>query len=231
MPSRAKAKEVIEAGAVLADGMAVQKVSQLIAPDAKITIQTDLLRWVSRGALKLLGALQETEAVCVEGAVCADIGASTGGFTQVLIEHGAKRVYAVDVGQGQLAARLRTHPHIINLEQVNARSLSAEAIPEPLDIVVCDVSFISITKALPAALSLLATGGWLITLIKPQFEAGRAAIGKGGVVRDPSIHESVCAEISQWASGEMGFTIAHLLPSPITGPDGNREFLLIARKM
>ena len=222
---------MIEAGAVQADGMAVQKVSQLIAPDAKITIQSDLLRWVSRGALKLLGALQEAEAVCVEGAVCADIGASTGGFTQVLIEHGAKRVYAVDVGQGQLAPRLRTHPQIINLEQVNARSLSAEEIPEPLDIVVCDVSFISITKALPAALSLLAGGGWLITLIKPQFEAGRAAIGKGGVVRDPSVHEAVCAEISHWASGEMGLNIAHLVPSPITGPDGNKEFLLIARKM
>lgn len=230
VPSRAKAKALIEARSVSADGVVVSKVSQMLAPNSHIDIQTDLLDWVSRGALKLLAAIEAAPEMVVDGAVCADIGASTGGFVQVLLSGGAAKIYAVDVGHDQLAPRFRTHPKVINLEGVNARNLTIADIPEAIDIITCDVSFISLKKALPAVMALTSETSWLAALIKPQFEAGRAAIGKGGVVRDASIHEAVCADIRQWAEAEMGYQVASIVPSPIEGPHGNIEFLMVAKR-
>lgn len=229
-PSRAKAKALIEAGSVTADGVVVAKVSQMLALNCQIDIQTDLLDWVSRGALKLVAAFDAIPEIEVKGAICADIGASTGGFVQVLLSKDADKVYAVDVGHDQLAQRLRTHPKVVPLEGVNARTLTQNDIPEPLNIITCDVSFISLKKALPAVISLAEETSWLVALIKPQFEAGRAAIGKGGVVRDPTIHEAVCADIYNWADSEMGYDVMAIIPSPIEGPHGNIEFLMIARR-
>lgn len=230
VPSRAKAKSLIENGDVTADGVIIAKVSQMLAVHCQLVIASDLLDWVSRGALKLLAALDSVPNVPVKGAICADVGASTGGFTEVLLKKGAARVYAVDVGHDQLAPTLRGHPKIINLEGLNARALTKADMPEPPDIIVCDVSFISLKKALPPVLSLAATSSWLITLIKPQFEAGRAAIGKGGIIRDESVHEAVCRDIQSWAEAEMGYQVKAIIPSPIAGSDGNVEFLMIAHR-
>jgi 23S rRNA (cytidine1920-2'-O)/16S rRNA (cytidine1409-2'-O)-methyltransferase len=160
--------------------------------------------------------------------VALDVGASTGGFTDVLLQRGASRVYAVDVGHGQLDWRLRNDPRVVVLEKVNARRLTREHVPEPVDLIVCDVSFISLELALPAALALAAPAARLVALIKPQFEVGKGQVGKGGVVRDPALHEAVCARISRWLAEEQGWRVRGLTPSPITGPKGNREFLIAA---
>ncbi|HEY8433281.1 MAG TPA: TlyA family RNA methyltransferase, partial [Sphingomicrobium sp.] len=165
----------------------------------------------------------------VTGAVGLDVGSSTGGFTDVLLSRGAAKVYAVDVGTNQLAWKLRQDPRVIVHEQTNARNLDASTVPEPIDIVVCDASFISLTKVLEAPLRLANGGAKLVALIKPQFEAGRDEVGKGGVVRDPAVHERVCAEATAWV-GSQGWTVQGVTPSPITGPEGNVEFLLGAVK-
>ncbi|MGH6916132.1 MAG: TlyA family RNA methyltransferase, partial [Geminicoccaceae bacterium] len=162
--------------------------------------------------------------------IALDIGASTGGFTDVLLRRGIKRVYAVDVGYGQLDWRLRNDPRICVLERVNARNLSHAAIPEPVEVVVADVSFISLKLALPAALSLTAPDAWLVALIKPQFEVGKGQVGKGGVVREPALHEAVCADIARWLAQEQGWPVLGIVESPITGARGNREFLIAARR-
>jgi 23S rRNA (cytidine1920-2'-O)/16S rRNA (cytidine1409-2'-O)-methyltransferase len=184
--------------------------------------------WVSRGGIKLDHAISHF-ALDMNGAVALDIGSSTGGFTDVLLSRGAARVYAVDVGTNQLAWKLRQDPRVHVHEQTNARTLDSSIIPEPVDVIVCDASFISLSKVLGAALGLAKAGARLIALIKPQFEALREEVGKNGVVRDPSVHERVCSEAKVWVESQ-GWTVLGLVPSPITGPEGNVEFLLGAEK-
>ncbi len=226
--SRARAQSEIAAGTVLADGVPVTKPGQRLAPGTAITLLAPANPYVSRGGLKLAHALTAFAAP-VTGAVAADLGASTGGFTQVLLENGAARVYAVDTGTEQLHERLRADPRVVVLEGVNARDLTAARLPEPPDLIVSDVSFISLTLALPAAMALAKPGAMLIALIKPQFEAGRAHIGKGGVVKDPAVRAAVCKDIADWIA-DQGWTVEGLEPSPILGPEGNEEFLIAARK-
>jgi 23S rRNA (cytidine1920-2'-O)/16S rRNA (cytidine1409-2'-O)-methyltransferase len=184
---------------------------------------------VSRGGLKLVRAL-DAFALDPAGMVCVDIGASTGGFTDVLLERGAARVHAVDVGHGQLAWKLRTDARVVVHERTNARFLTAEAIGEAVGVLVCDASFIGLATLLPAPLALCAPGAWAVALIKPQFEAGPDLVGKGGVVRDPAVRAAVCARISEWWAGLPGWRVLGVVESPITGPEGNHEFLIAARK-
>lgn len=228
-PSRARARAEIEAGTVLLDGVPLAKPGQLLDRHADISLKDAANPYVSRGGLKL-GAALEAFAIDPKGLIALDIGASTGGFTDVLLRAGAAKVFAVDVGHGQLHDSLQRDPHVVSLEGLNARDLTAEHIPEPPGLIVCDVSFISLKLALPPALALAAPGATLIALIKPQFEAGREHVGKSGVVKDPSVHEAVCTEISRWLADEMNWHVVGLTPSSIPGPEGNREFLICARK-
>jgi len=217
------------AGEVFTGERRLDKPGQPVTPDLAVEIRRRTGAWVSRGALKLIGALDHF-GLDPTGAVALDIGASTGGFTEVLLARGARRVYAVDVGHGQLHARLREDPRVVVLERTNARQLNRDQVAEPVDLVVCDASFISLTLVLPPALALARPGAVLVALIKPQFEAGRGEVGKGGVVRDPAVHEAVCARIRAWLTEDMGWAVDGIAPSPITGPKGNREFLVVARK-
>ena len=185
--------------------------------------------WVSRGGLKLAKGIEAFD-LPVKDLIAADIGASTGGFTDVLLTNGAAKVYAVDVGHGQLAWKLRQDSRVAVLEKTNARHLTSEQIPDPLDIVVCDASFIGLETVLPAALALTKKQAWAVALIKPQFEVGRENIGKGGVVRDPLLHDQVCARIEAWFGRQPGWTVLGIVESPILGPEGNKEFLIAARK-
>ncbi len=226
--TRARAADAIRRGAVRVNGETVTRTGWRCPQGADIRIDDPARSYVSRAALKLLAAL-DAHPFPVEGAVCADIGASTGGFTQVLLEHGARRVYAVDVGHDQLARTLRDDPRVIVMEGQNARHLTKAHIPEPLDVIVSDVSFISLKKALPSAFALARPGAHLAALIKPQFEAGRAHLGKGGVVRDKSIREAVCEDIRDWLQ-TTGWPAQTLLPSPLRGAEGNVEYLIIACK-
>ncbi len=180
--------------------------------------------YVSRGGVKLAHGLDHF-GVDPAGRVALDIGASTGGFTDVLLQRGARRVYAVDVGHGQLDWRLRNHPQVVVLERTNARHLTSEMIAEPVDLVVCDASFISLTTVLPAALRLARPEAWLVALIKPQFEVGKGRVGKGGVVRDAALHTEACDKVVRWLE-TGGWEVRGVTPSPITGPAGNREFLV-----
>ena len=185
--------------------------------------------WVSRGGLKLDHALRHF-GLSPAGLVCLDIGASTGGFTDVLLHHGAVRVHAVDVGHGQLAWSLRNDARVVVHERVNARYLSAQQVPEAVQALVCDASFIGLATILPAPLALCAPGAWAVALIKPQFEAGPGQVGKGGVVRDPAIHRAVCTRVHDWWSALPGWSVIGITESPITGPEGNREFLIAANR-
>jgi len=227
--SRSRAQAMVLAGEVFTGERRLDKPGQPVAPELAVEVRRRTGAWVSRGALKLIAALDHF-GLDPEGAVALDIGASTGGFTEVLLARGARRVYAVDVGYGQLHARLREDPRVVVRERTNARQLSRDHVPDPVDLVVCDASFISLTLVLPPALALARAGAALVALIKPQFEAGRGEVGKGGVVRDPAVHEAVCARIRAWLEDEMGWTVDGVAPSPITGPKGNREFLVVARK-
>ena len=185
--------------------------------------------WVSRGGVKLAHAL-EWFRISVEGVVALDIGASTGGFTDVLLSRGAKRVHAVDVGHGQLAWKLRQDPRVIVHERLNARYLTHEEVDEPIDTITCDASFISLATILPAPLALAVPQAELIALVKPQFEAGREHVRKGGVVRDTGIQREVCDRAAAWVAAQPGWTVIGLVESPILGPEGNREFLLYGRR-
>lgn len=227
--SRTRAQALIMAGKVLVNDRPATKAGDVVPEGAAVRLREADHPWASRGGLKLDHALMHF-CVDVTGVVAADIGASTGGFTDVLLTRGAARVYAVDVGHGQLAWKLRSDARVVVLEKLNARFLSAEQIPEPLDLVVSDVSFISLTKALPPALAMVRAGGQCFALIKPQFEAGPEYIEKGGVVRDPAVHQAVCARISDWLAGLPGWQVRGLVESPILGPEGNREFLVWAVK-
>jgi 23S rRNA (cytidine1920-2'-O)/16S rRNA (cytidine1409-2'-O)-methyltransferase len=216
------------AGAVFSDEKKLSKAGDMLAQDAPLEVRGKNHPWVSRGGVKLEHGLSHF-GFDVAGAVGLDVGSSTGGFTDVLLSRGALKVYAVDVGTNQLAWKLRTDPRVVVHEQTNARSLDETLIPEPVDIVVCDASFISIAKVLGAPLRLAKKGAKLVALVKPQFEAGRAEVGKGGVVRDTAVHDRVCAEVKKWVETQ-GWTVLGLTPSPITGPEGNVEFLLAAQK-
>lgn len=228
VPSRARARDVIRRGVVRISGVPATKPAQSVAPDAKIEIVGEGHQYVSRGALKLEAAIREFS-FDMDGRVCVDVGASTGGFTEVLLQAGAAKVYAVDVGQGQLAASLRNHPRVVALEQTDARNLTRAEVSEPVEVIVSDVSFISLTKVLAAVLSLAAPGCVLIALIKPQFEVGPDRVGKRGIVRDEAALQSACQDVENWLAAQTGWTVCGVVPSPITGGSGNREFLIGAR--
>ena len=227
--SRAKAQALIMAGLVYAGTARVTKAGDLLPEDAQLSIKGQDHPWVSRGGVKLAHGLAHF-GLNPEGRICLDVGASTGGFTDVLLTHGATKVYAVDVGHGQLAWKLRSDPRVVVLEKTNARHLTAQNIPEPIGALVCDASFIGLQTVLPAGLALCAPGAFAVALIKPQFEAGPGQVGKGGVVRAPEIHAEVCARIESWFSALPGWIVLGITPSPIKGPEGNVEFLIAARR-
>ena len=227
--SRSKAQALVLAGQVFSGERRLDKPGQTVAPDVPIEVRAPAVPYVSRGGIKLAAALDHF-AIDPAGLVALDLGASTGGFTDVLLRRGAARVYAVDVGHGQLDWRLRNDPRVVVLERLNARHLSPAHVAEPVDLVVCDVSFISLELVLPAALALALPGAFLIALIKPQFEVGKGQVGKGGVVRDPALHQAVCARVSDWLAAGPGWRVQGVIESPITGPKGNREFLIAATR-
>jgi 23S rRNA (cytidine1920-2'-O)/16S rRNA (cytidine1409-2'-O)-methyltransferase len=226
--SRTRAQALIMAGAVFSGERKLAKSGDMLAEDAPIDVRGKDHPWVSRGGIKLDHGLTHF-GFDVTGAIGLDVGSSTGGFTDVLLSRGAAKVYAVDVGTNQLAWKLRQDSRVVVHEQTNARFLTAEQVPEPVDIVVCDASFISLAKVLEAPLKLAKPGARLVALVKPQFEAGRKEVGKGGVVRDPCVHERVCTQAKVWVE-EQGWTVLGIVQSPITGPEGNIEFLLGAEK-
>jgi len=225
--SRAKAQALILAGLVSTGERRVDKPGQQLPPDSLLTVKGRDHPWVSRGGVKLAHALEHF-VVPVEGLIALDIGASTGGFTDVLLVRGAARVHAVDVGHGQLAWKLRQDPRVVVHERVNARYLTREQIPDPVDLIVCDASFIGLATILPEPLALAAARAGLVALIKPQFEAGPGHVGKGGVVRDPEVQRAVCERIAGWVASLPGWTVIGFVESPLLGPEGNREFLLYA---
>ncbi len=226
--TQAKAQAVILAGLVFSAERRLDKAGALIADDQPLELRGREHPWVSRGGLKLVQALDEF-AIDVQDVTALDIGASTGGFTDVLLTRGAACVYAVDVGHGQLAWKLRQDPRVAVLEKTNARHLTVSQIPKVIDLVVCDASFIGLEAVLPAALALARPEAMLVALIKPQFEVGAARVGKGGVVRDSELHREVCDRIAAWLP-RQGWQVAGVTASPILGPEGNREFLIVARK-
>ena len=227
--TRAKAQALIMAGKVFSADRRIDKAGDLVAEDAPLEVKGQDHPWVSRGGLKLAHALAHF-ALDPKGAVAIDVGASTGGFTDVLLGNGAAKVYAVDVGHGQLAWRLRNDPRVVVLERTNARHLTSSEVPDPVDWVVCDASFIGLETVLPAALSFAKPGAIAIALIKPQFEVGPDRVGKGGVVRDPALHQEVCERIRAWFARQPGWSVLGIVESPVLGPEGNREFLIAARK-
>jgi 23S rRNA (cytidine1920-2'-O)/16S rRNA (cytidine1409-2'-O)-methyltransferase len=223
--SRTKAQALIMAGLVHGRDRRLDKPGAQVPADADITVKGKDHPWVSRGGLKLAKGLEHFN-VDPTGLTCLDLGASTGGFTDVLLTNGAAKVYAVDVGQGQLDWKLRGDDRVVVLEKTNARHLSSEIVPDPIDLIVCDVSFIGLEKVLPPAMALARPGGRLIALIKPQFQAGPGQVGKGGVVRDPAVHEAVCEEVRAFIADDCGWTVLGITESPIKGPEGNIEFLI-----
>ena len=225
--SRARAQALILAGLVFLGDRKIEKAGQQVASDAELDVRGRDHPWVSRGGIKLAHAL-EAFAIEVAGFVALDVGSSTGGFTDVLLANGAARVYAVDSGTNQLAWKLRSDDRVVVHEQTSARILTDAHIGDPIDIIVCDASFISLAKVLERPMTFARPGAHLVALIKPQFEARREEVGKNGVVRDPAVHDRVCAEAQDWVR-EQGWTIVGLTQSPITGPQGNVEFLLHAR--
>lgn len=227
--TRARAQALILAGKVYSGTRRIDKAGHTIAADTPLHLKGQDHPWVSRGGLKLAAALEHF-IIDSRGWVALDIGASTGGFTDVLLSRGATRVYAVDVGHGQLAWKLRQDARVVVLERTNARYLTPAEVPEVVDAVVCDASFIGLATVLPAALALARPGAWLVALVKPQFEVGKQRVGKGGVVRDPALHAEVCATAQQWLATQPGWQVVGLCDSPILGPEGNREFLLVGRK-
>ena len=227
--SRTRAQALILAGLVSCGARRVDKPGEQFAADALLALKERDRPWVSRGGVKLAAALDHFR-IGVEGGVALDIGASAGGFTEVLLARGAGRVYAVDVGHGQLAWKLRQDPRVVVRERLNARYLTRADIPEPVDMITCDASFIGLATVLPAPLALTAEKAQLVVLVKPQFEAGPERVGKGGVVRDPEVHREVCERAAAWVAAQPGWAVIGIVESPIRGPEGNREFLLYARR-
>lgn len=225
--TRAKARDLIARGEVRIDGEVVRKPAIAVRGGQVIAVSAEAAAQVSRGAVKLAAALDHF-GFDPAGRIALDVGASTGGFTQVLLERGARRVYAVDVGKGQLHPLLAEDPRVVAREECDARSLDRTLVPEPIDAIVADASFISLRKVLPPALALAAPGCWLVALVKPQFEVGREGVGKGGIVRDPALREQALANVRQWLTEQTGWIVIEHMPSPIEGGAGNVEFLLAA---
>lgn len=228
-PSRARARDAILRGHVTVDGVPAGKPSLTVSEQMSLAITDPVLAYVSRAALKLVAALNHFE-YSVSGLNALDIGASTGGFSEVLLERGAERVFSVDVGHGQLHRRLADDPRLVNLEGVNARELTGEQIEQPIGAITADVSFISLKLALPPALTLAGDKAWGIFLVKPQFEVGRDRIGKGGIVRDRQLGRASADALAQWIAADFGWIVDGIIDSPIEGGDGNREYLLGARR-
>lgn len=226
--SRTRGQALVMAGKVYSETKRLDKAGQKLNPETPLEVKGQDHPWVSRGGQKLAKGLEHF-GVDPIAMVCLDVGASTGGFTDVLIQNGAARVYAVDVGYGQLAHKLRTDDRVVVLERTNARHLTAEHVPDDIDLIVCDASFIGLRTVLPAALARAKPGAQVIALIKPQFEVGKDRVGKGGVVRDPELHEEVCATLQDWLNGLEGWSVDGITESPIKGPEGNVEFLIGAR--
>ncbi|MFZ4761898.1 MAG: TlyA family RNA methyltransferase [Alphaproteobacteria bacterium] len=227
--SRTQASSLIMAGKAYANGQKIEKTGQLLSIDTDIEVRQQLHPYVSRGGLKLARGLEYFQ-INPQGQIALDLGASTGGFTDLLLQQGAAKVFAVDVGYGQLAWKLRQDERVVVLERVNARYLTNEIITEAPDLLVCDASFISLCTILPASLELVKNGGMAVCLIKPQFEAGPEHVGKGGIVRDPLIHQQVCEKISQFFQQQQ-WQVQAITDSPIFGADGNKEFLIAAQKI
>jgi 23S rRNA (cytidine1920-2'-O)/16S rRNA (cytidine1409-2'-O)-methyltransferase len=227
-PSRARAADLVRRGCVTVAGLPALKPGALVAGDAPLAVAADAGDHVSRASLKLIAALR-TFGLSPHGAVALDVGASTGGFTEVLLAEGATKVYAVDVGRDQLHERLRADPRVVSLEATDARTIDEGLIPEPVTVIAADVSFISLTQALPAALRRAAPGAWLVVLVKPQFEAGREAVGKGGIVRDEKDRDRAIDRVRTFLEGE-DWRVVGVIESPITGGSGNVEFLIGARR-
>ncbi len=228
--SRSRARDAIARGTVTVNGQIITKPGQVVATNAAIEIDDPAKAYVSRAALKLIAALDHF-GLDPAGRVCLDVGASTGGFTEVLLERGAEHVTAVDVGHAQMHERIAADPRVTNIEGLNARGMTEDDLDgEEIDFIVSDVSFISLKLALPPALDLAAPGAVCVMLVKPQFEAGREAIGKGGLLRDPDSAPAVAAELERWLVEDIGWESLGLIPSPIAGSDGNQEFLLAGRK-
>ena len=227
-PSREKAKAMIMEGNVFVEGQREDKAGTAFSDKVEIEVRGNTLKYVSRGGLKLEKAMKNFQ-ITLEGKVCMDIGASTGGFTDCMLQNGAKKVYAVDVGYGQFAWKLRQDPRVVCMEKTNIRYVSSEDLSDVLDFASVDVSFISLTKVLPAAKELLSSNGEMVCLIKPQFEAGRGKVGKKGVVRDAAVHEEVITKVIGFAKS-IGFVIKMLDFSPIKGPEGNIEYLVYIQK-
>ena len=227
VPSRQQAKALILAGRVLIDHVPLDKAGTMIYEDALIEIKGDISPFVSRGGLKLEAVFDHFD-FSVNDLICMDIGASTGGFTDCLLQHGAKKVYAVDVGYGQLAWKLRQNPRVIVIERTNIRHLNPDKISDRIDVITIDTSFISLKLVVPAALKFLKKGGKLVTLVKPQFEVGKGKVGKGGVVKDPAAHETVLLELSSFFKNK-GLEPSPAIPAPIMGPKGNQEFIMVVK--
>jgi 23S rRNA (cytidine1920-2'-O)/16S rRNA (cytidine1409-2'-O)-methyltransferase len=223
--TRAAAQRLVMAGLVFSGERRLDKAGQAIAADTPIEVRGQPHPYVSRGGLKLEKALDHF-AIPVAGRIALDVGASTGGFTDLLLQRGAVRVYAVDVGTNQLAWRLRSDPRVVSMEKTNIRDVTRAEVPEPIDLIVCDASFIGLRTALPAALALAAAGAHLVALIKPQFEVGKGRVGKGGIVRDPALHAEVRRTISDWLAAQSGWHVLGVTESPIEGAEGNKEFLI-----
>ena len=225
--SRARAQALILAGKVFSGGRRIEKAGDQLSSGASLEVRGQDHPWVSRGGLKLEHALRHFD-LSPAGRICLDVGASTGGFTDVLLAHGAAKVHAVDVGHGQLAWKLRSDRRVIVHERTNARYLTRDAVADPIGALVCDASFIGLQTLLPASLALCAQGAWAVALIKPQFEAGPHQVGRKGVVRDPAVHAAVCDHVHAWLNAEPGWRVLGITESPITGQEGNREFLIAA---
>jgi 23S rRNA (cytidine1920-2'-O)/16S rRNA (cytidine1409-2'-O)-methyltransferase len=226
--TRAAAQRLVMAGLVFSNQRRLDKPGHCVADDMPLEVRGQPHPYVSRGGVKLEKAL-DFFAIPVTGRVALDIGASTGGFTDCLLQRGAAKVYAVDVGTNQLAWKLRDDPRVVSLEKTNIRHITPAEIPEPVDLIVCDASFIGLRTALPAALALAKPAAHLVALIKPQFEVGKGRVGKGGIVRDQALHQEVCSAISDWLAAQPGWQVLGLTDSPIEGAEGNKEFLIAGR--
>ena len=223
--TRAAAQRLVMAGLVFSGEKRLDKAGLGVGADTALEVRGQPHPYVSRGGLKLGRAL-EVFGIPVAGRIALDVGSSTGGFTDCLLQQGAAKVYAVDVGTNQLAWKLRQDPRVVSMEKTNIRDVTAAQIPEPVDLIVCDASFIGLRTALPAALAMAAPGAHLAALIKPQFEVGKGRVGKGGIVREPELHKEVCDTIAAWLAEQPGWTVLGVTDSPITGAEGNKEFLI-----
>jgi len=223
--TRAAAQRLVMAGLVFSGERRLEKAGQGVGPDTALEVRGQPHPYVSRGGLKLAKALDHF-AIPVAGRIALDVGSSTGGFTDCLLQRGVAKVYAVDVGTNQLAWKLRSDPRVVSMEKTNMRDVTRTEIADPVELIVCDASFIGLRTVLPAALALAVPGAHLVALIKPQFEVGKGRVGKGGIVREPELHEEVCATISRWLAEQPGWRVLGVTESPITGAEGNKEFLI-----